>query len=66
MNAAQQLAAMRKQHIHVCRVCKDKFIGIAQAKTCSNACRQKMKRLKADHARLLEMAALCGVRLGSG
>ena len=40
------LGALRKTIWHHCAVCEKRFSGIAQAKFCSNACRQKAKYRK--------------------
>jgi hypothetical protein len=37
------LAALRRTTWHYCPVCSKRFSGIATAKFCSNACRQKAK-----------------------
>lgn len=42
-NPGAALAALRRRTVHVC-TCGKRFKGIATAKHCSNACRQKAKR----------------------
>jgi ribosomal protein L34E len=43
MKPGAKLAAMRRTTWHVCQICGKRFSGIATAKFCSNACRQKAK-----------------------
>lgn len=47
MKPGAALAALRGKHWHYCAVCSKRFSGIKTAKTCSNACRQKLKRAAA-------------------
>ena len=46
MKPGAALAAKRKKVRHVCEHCCAKFTGIATARYCSNACRQKAKRAR--------------------
>ena len=42
------LAALRRRVWHVCKSCGKRFKGIATAIYCSNACRQRAKRERAE------------------
>lgn len=46
MKPGAALAAMRRTTWHYCPVCNKRFAGIAKAKFCSNACRQKAKYMR--------------------
>jgi len=46
-----QLAALRRQQVHVCAVCGEPFVGITLARYCSNRCRQAAKHERARAAR---------------
>ena len=48
MKPGAALAAFRGRHWHHCGSCGKRFSGIKIAKFCSNRCRQKAKRLRAD------------------
>ncbi len=52
MNAAQQLAAMRKMVWHDCAGCGTRFKGIKKARYCDRSCqsREYYKRKKAKKA----------------
>ncbi len=41
------LAAQRRQVPHICPVCGTTFVAILIAKTCSNRCKQVLKRQRA-------------------
>lgn len=45
-NPGTELAAKRKTIEHTCPICGKVFMGIKIAKTCSEACKQKLKRNK--------------------
>lgn len=45
-NHGELMSHNRTIYVHICECCSAKFEGVATAKFCSNACRQKAKRLK--------------------
>lgn len=45
-NHGELMSHSRSIYVHECEICKNKFEGVSTAKFCSNACRQKAKRLK--------------------
>ncbi len=46
-NQGELMSHNRTIYVHKCEMCPIEFEGIATAKFCSNACRQKAKRVKA-------------------
>lgn len=47
-NHGELMSHNRTIYVHKCEICQNTFEGVATAKFCSNACRQKAKRAKAD------------------
>lgn len=45
-NQGELMSHNRTIYVHKCEICPNTFEGVATAKFCSNACRQKAKRLK--------------------